>query len=61
MILQVRIDLSEDQLIRLAFKARGYLRVNPRVPWKESERREAARVAIQQMVSSQLDADAKSY
>lgn len=55
MILQVRLELTDEEVKQLAYKARHYLRVNPRVRWRKCEYAEAARVAVGEIITSHLD------
>ena len=54
MILQIKLELTYDELKQLANMAHGYLRTNPRVRWKTNEYKEHARVAVQQIITTKL-------
>jgi hypothetical protein len=58
-MLQVSLDLSDEQIKKLAYKARGYLREDPCKRWSTKEYREAARVAVMQMVAEEFDRDVR--
>ena len=48
--LQVRLDLTESQVRKLAYRARNFHREDPRKGWSAKEHKEGARIAVQQIV-----------
>lgn len=57
MKVRAEIDFSPSELDRIAFEASrfGWMRENPRKPWTDKERKEAARYAIERIVALHFD------
>ena len=54
MILRIDLQLTGDDVVILAGRARGYFREEPRKAWKEDEYKEAARLRVEQIVRDEL-------
>ena len=60
MKLRLDIDLTENEIKELSNKPRGYLREYPQNKWKMSEYKEAAKLAMEQLIKEFLEDRRKS-